>query len=163
MAKVEKRGSLNQETLRDFLREMLLIRRFEEKVEDRFRAGELPGFLHVAIGQEAIAAGVGQQWRSGHLRIHHRAHGHMLAHGTAPKEVMAEIYGKTRAAPGAKGGSMHLADIERGNSRRQRRRRRGVPDDDGRRARVKELPASRRRRRVLRRRRDEPGQRSTRR
>ena len=58
MAKVEKRGALSEETLRDFFREMLLIRRFEEKVEERFRAGELPGFLHVAIGQEAVAVGV---------------------------------------------------------------------------------------------------------
>ena len=58
MAKIEEKGSLSQEDLREFLREMLLIRRFEEKVEERFRAGELPGFLHVAIGQEAVAVGV---------------------------------------------------------------------------------------------------------
>ena len=58
MAKVEKRGSLTTEQLREFLGEMLLIRRFEEKVEERFRAGELAGFLHVCIGQEAVAVGV---------------------------------------------------------------------------------------------------------
>src|SRR5205814_2063113 len=65
MAKVEsKRGSLSQERLRQFLQEMLLIRHFEEKVEERFRAGELPGFLHVAIGQAAVAAGRGSRSHS---------------------------------------------------------------------------------------------------
>ena len=51
MAKVEQKGTLSKSDLREFFREMLLIRRFEEKVEERFRAGELPGFLHVAIGR----------------------------------------------------------------------------------------------------------------
>ena len=58
MAKVEAKTTLAKSDLLDTLREMLLIRRFEEKVEERFRAGELPGFLHVAIGQEACAVGV---------------------------------------------------------------------------------------------------------
>src|SRR5262249_35871609 len=58
VAKVEHRTTLGKSELGDVLREMLLIRRFEEKVEERFRAGELPGFLHVAIGQEACAVGV---------------------------------------------------------------------------------------------------------
>jgi len=58
MAKVESKKTLPESDLRDVLREMLLIRRFEEKVEERFRAGELPGFLHVAIGPEACAVGV---------------------------------------------------------------------------------------------------------
>ena len=63
MATVEERAGsggkrVSEEELRGFFREMLLIRRFEEKVEERFRAGELPGFLHVAIGQEAVATGV---------------------------------------------------------------------------------------------------------
>ena len=61
MAKVEKKpraeNALPDERLRELFREMLLIRRFEEKVEERFRAGELPGFLHVCIGQEAVAVG----------------------------------------------------------------------------------------------------------
>src|SRR5439155_17440000 len=58
VAKVEKKGAVSEELLREFFREMLLIRRFEEKVEERFRAGDLPGFLHVAVGQEACAVGV---------------------------------------------------------------------------------------------------------
>ena len=95
MAKVEKRRALSEDRLRDFLREMLLIRRFEEKVEERFRAGELPGFLHVAIGQEAVAVGVCQAMEDGDVFAStHRAHGHTLARGTHPNAVMAELYGK---------------------------------------------------------------------
>ena len=61
---------------------MLLIRRFEEKVEERFRAGELPGFLHVAIGQEAVAVGVCQALGDDDVFAStHRAHGHALAAG----------------------------------------------------------------------------------
>src|ERR687897_283779 len=82
MAKVERKGAVSPELLRDFFREMLLIRRFEEKVEDRFRAGELPGFLHVAIGQEAIAVGVCQAMEDVDVFAStHRAHGHTLARG----------------------------------------------------------------------------------
>jgi acetoin:2,6-dichlorophenolindophenol oxidoreductase subunit alpha len=116
MAKVEKRGALSEETLRDFFREMLLIRRFEEKVEERFRAGELPGFLHVAIGQEAAAVGVCRALEEGDvIASTHRAHGHTLAKGTHPNELMAELYGKLEGCSHGYGGSMHLYDVERGN------------------------------------------------
>jgi acetoin:2,6-dichlorophenolindophenol oxidoreductase subunit alpha len=116
MAKVEKRGALSEETLRDFFREMLLIRRFEEKVEERFRAGELPGFLHVAIGQEAVAVGVCRALEDGDvIASTHRAHGHTLAKGTHPNELMAELYGKLEGCSHGYGGSMHLYDVERGN------------------------------------------------
>ena len=80
MAKAQKTAELTQEQLVEFLREMLLIRRFEEKVEERFRAGELPGFLHVAIGQEACAVGVCRALEDGDvIASTHRAHGHTLA------------------------------------------------------------------------------------
>jgi acetoin:2,6-dichlorophenolindophenol oxidoreductase subunit alpha len=116
VAKVEKKGELSSEDLRDFLREMLVIRRFEEKVEERFRAGELPGFLHVAIGQEAVAVGVCQAMEDGDVFAStHRAHGHTLARGTHPNEIMAELYGKTEGCSRGYGGSMHLYDVERGN------------------------------------------------
>jgi TPP-dependent pyruvate/acetoin dehydrogenase alpha subunit len=116
MAKVERKGAVSPELLRDFFREMLLIRRFEEKVEERFRAGELPGFLHVAIGQEAVAVGVCRALEEGDvIASTHRAHGHALAKGTHPNEVMAELYGKLEGCSHGYGGSMHLYDIEHGN------------------------------------------------
>jgi acetoin:2,6-dichlorophenolindophenol oxidoreductase subunit alpha len=116
VAKVEQRGTLSQEELREFFREMLLIRRFEEKVEERFRAGELPGFLHVAIGQEAVAVGVCRALEDGDvIASTHRAHGHALAKGTTPNELMAELYGKIEGCSHGYGGSMHLYDVERGN------------------------------------------------
>ena len=117
MAKVEeKKGSLRKDELKDVLREMLLIRRFEEKVEERFRAGELPGFLHVTIGQEACAVGVCRALEDGDvIASTHRAHGHTLAKGTHPNELMAELYGKTEGCSHGYGGSMHLYDVQRGN------------------------------------------------
>ena len=116
VAKVEKKGAVSEELLREFFREMLLVRRFEEKVEERFRAGELPGFLHVAIGQEACAVGVCRALDEGDvIASTHRAHGHTLAKGTHPNEVMAELYGKLEGCSHGYGGSMHLYDVERGN------------------------------------------------
>ena len=90
MAKVENKpkktttaaGALSDERLHELFREMLLIRRFEEKVEERFRAGELPGFLHVCIGQEAIASGVCAALEPDDvIASTHRAHGHTIAKG----------------------------------------------------------------------------------
>jgi acetoin:2,6-dichlorophenolindophenol oxidoreductase subunit alpha len=116
VAKVEHKVSLGKSELGDVLREMLLIRRFEEKVEERFRAGELPGFLHVAIGQEGSAVGVCRALEDGDvIASTHRAHGHTLANGTHPNELMAELYGKTEGCSHGYGGSMHLYDVERGN------------------------------------------------
>ena len=120
MAQAKTRSSateqrLPREQLLEFLAEMLLIRRFEEKVEERFRAGELAGFLHVCIGQEAVAVGVCRALEDGDVMgSTHRAHGHVLAHGTPPNEVMAELYGKVEGCSHGYGGSMHLYDVARG-------------------------------------------------
>ena len=95
---------------------MLLIRRFEEKVEERFRAGDLAGFLHVAIGQEAVAVGVCEALEPDDvIASTHRAHGHTLAKGTSADALMAELYGKAEGCSGGFGGSMHLYDVEKGN------------------------------------------------
>jgi pyruvate dehydrogenase E1 component alpha subunit len=95
---------------------MLLIRRFEEKVEERFRAGELPGFLHVAIGQEAVASGVcAALEKDDVIASTHRAHGHTIAKGTHVNAVMAELYGKLEGCSKGYGGSMHLYDVANGN------------------------------------------------
>ena len=124
MAKVEDkpegasadRSALSDERLRELFREMLLIRRFEEKVEERFRAGELPGFLHVAIGQEAVASGVCAALEPDDvIASTHRAHGHTIAKGTHVNAVMAELYGKREGCSGGYGGSMHLYDLAKGN------------------------------------------------
>jgi acetoin:2,6-dichlorophenolindophenol oxidoreductase subunit alpha len=124
MAKVEDKpegasadtGALSDERLHELFREMLLIRRFEEKVEERFRAGELPGFLHVAIGQEAVASGVCAALEPDDvIASTHRAHGHTIAKGTHVNAVMAELYGKQEGCSGGYGGSMHLYDLAKGN------------------------------------------------
>src|SRR5687767_9525044 len=120
MAKVERKPraehALSDERLHELFREMLLIRRFEEKVEARFRAGELPGFLHVCIGQEAVASGVGAALGSADVSAPtHRAHGHTIAKGTHVNAVMAELYGKQEGCSRGYGGSMHLYDLEHGN------------------------------------------------
>jgi TPP-dependent pyruvate/acetoin dehydrogenase alpha subunit len=116
VARVAKKDELSQEELTEFQRDMLLIRRFEEKVEERFRAGELPGFLHVSIGQEAVCVGVCRAMEDGDVFAStHRAHGHTLARGTSPNSVMAELYGKVEGCSRGYGGSMHLYDVERGN------------------------------------------------
>jgi len=116
VARVAKKDELSAEQLTEFLRDMLLIRRFEEKVEDRFRAGELPGFLHVAIGQEAVCVGVCRAMGDDDVFAStHRAHGHTLARGTSPNALMAELYGKSEGCSRGYGGSMHLYDVERGN------------------------------------------------
>jgi len=121
MATVEEKagaggGRVSDEVLRGFFREMLLIRRFEEKVEERFRAGELPGFLHVAIGQEAVATGVCTALEPHDvIASTHRAHGHAIAKGTSVAKIMAELYGKLEGCSHGYGGSMHLYDVEIGN------------------------------------------------
>ena len=121
MATVEEKAEsggrrVSEEVLRGFFREMLLIRRFEEKVEERFRAGELPGFLHVAIGQEASATGVcAALAREDVIASTHRAHGHTIAKGTPVEKIMAELYGKVEGCSRGYGGSMHLYDIDVGN------------------------------------------------
>jgi len=121
MATVEERAEsggrrVSEQLLKTFFREMLLIRRFEEKVEERFRAGELPGFLHVAIGQEAVATGVcAALERDDVIASTHRAHGHAIAKGTSVERIMAELYGKLEGCSHGYGGSMHLYDLEVGN------------------------------------------------
>jgi TPP-dependent pyruvate/acetoin dehydrogenase alpha subunit len=110
------RRPLPREQLVAFLGQMLLIRRFEAKVIERFRAGDLAGFLHACIGQEAVAVGVCSALEEGDvIASTHRAHGHVIANGTPPNEVMAELYGKLEGCSHGYGGSMHLYDVARGN------------------------------------------------
>jgi pyruvate dehydrogenase E1 component alpha subunit len=93
------------------LRVMLRIRRFEERCAALSERGKLPGFLHLYIGEEAIAAGVCANLRpSDYITSTHRGHGHVIAKGGDVRLMMAELYGKATGYCKGKGGSMHIAD-----------------------------------------------------
>jgi pyruvate dehydrogenase E1 component alpha subunit len=98
----------------ELYRQMLLIRRLEEKSAEAYTQGKIGGFLHLYIGEEAIAVGAGSVLRPrDHLVTHYRDHGYAIAKGSDPGAVMAELYGKDTGCSRGKGGSMHLSDIER--------------------------------------------------
>lgn len=113
-----KRGhavELDHKILMDMYTTMLAIRRFEERVAQEVYAGNVPGFVHSYIGQEAIAAGVCRHLtREDRIVSNHRGHGHCLAKGADMKKMMAEIYGKKTGSCKGKGGSMHIADFSVG-------------------------------------------------
>ena len=92
---------------------MLLIRRFEERAGQLYGMGLIGGFCHLYIGQEAIAVGMQASVKTGHDQIitGYRDHGHMLAAGMDPKEVMAELTGRVGGSSKGKGGSMHMFDV----------------------------------------------------
>ena len=93
---------------------MLLIRRFEEKSAEMYALAKIAGFLHLYIGEEAVAVGAIAAIRPGDYVISaYRDHGHCLAKGSDPKKVMAELFGKVGGLCKGKGGSMHLIDAER--------------------------------------------------
>jgi pyruvate dehydrogenase E1 component alpha subunit len=105
----------SSERLVDLYRQMALIRAFEEACQKGFRQGKIGGYLHVYIGQEAVATGFIQAFKEGDRVITaYRDHAHALLLGSDPKEVMAELYGKETGLVKGKGGSMHLFDVERG-------------------------------------------------
>jgi len=94
---------------------MVEIRAFEEKARDLFAAGQLPGFLHSEIGQEAVPVGVCAALRDGdYITSTHRGHGDVIAKGACLNRMMAELFGKETGYCRGKGGSMHIADFELG-------------------------------------------------
>ena len=96
-------------------REMLLIRQFEEIVNELYLQGKIPSTLHLYIGQEAVAAGVcGALQPADYVLSTHRPHGHALAKGVSPGAIMAELFGKATGTCKAKGGSMHVGDFQLG-------------------------------------------------
>jgi pyruvate dehydrogenase E1 component alpha subunit len=104
---------------RDFylglLRQMVLVRRFEERAAEAYAQGRIGGFCHLYIGQEAVATGAIAALRSeDFLFASYREHAHALVRGTTARAVMAELFGKATGCSGGKGGSMHLFDAERG-------------------------------------------------
>lgn len=100
---------------REALRRMLLARAFEDTVQDQFADGEIPGFVHLSQGQEAVAVGVcGALTPDDYITSTHRAHGHGIAKGLDPKRLLAELYGKEAGYCRGKGGSMHVASLDDG-------------------------------------------------
>ncbi|MER6096486.1 pyruvate dehydrogenase (acetyl-transferring) E1 component subunit alpha [Streptomyces sp. NPDC001728] len=98
----------------DLLRRMLLIRRFEERCVELYSAAAIRGFVHLYIGEEAVAVGVHQALDERDAVVStYREHGHALARGIPPEAVMAEMYGKTTGCSHGRGGSMHLFDADR--------------------------------------------------
>ena len=95
-------------------RQMLLIRRFEEHCDKAYRQDKIGGYLHLYIGEEALAVGfISQLNPDDRVLGHYRDHGYVLALGSDPKAVMAELYGKVTGLCRGKGGSMHLYDKEK--------------------------------------------------
>src|SRR5499426_485063 len=93
------------------LHDMMLIRRFEEKAAEADALGKIGGFLHLSIGEEAVAVGASSVLRPDDYAIStYREHGHCLVKGSDPKRVMAELYGRRDGLSKGKGGSMHLFD-----------------------------------------------------
>ncbi|MFF5933687.1 pyruvate dehydrogenase (acetyl-transferring) E1 component subunit alpha [Streptomyces sp. NPDC012508] len=98
----------------DLLHQMLLIRRFEERCVELYSTAAIRGFVHLYIGEEAVAVGVHQALDERDAVVStYREHGHALARGVPPEAVMAEMYGKTTGCSHGRGGSMHLFDAGR--------------------------------------------------
>lgn len=109
-----KKSNASKEELLDYYREMLLIRRFEEKAGQLYGMGAIGGFCHLYIGQEAVVVGIEACAKEGDQRVtSYRDHGHMLACGMDPKGVMAELTGREGGYSGGKGGSMHMFSKEK--------------------------------------------------
>src|ERR1700745_2623052 len=100
---------------RELFAQMVLLRRFDEKVGELFRRARLPGFVHLYIGEEAIAVGVCDVLRvDDYVTSTHRGHGQCLAKGGDVDACMAELYGKDTGCCRGKGGSLHVADASVG-------------------------------------------------
>jgi pyruvate dehydrogenase E1 component alpha subunit len=115
-AKAQAEGSVHdRDEMLGFYRQMVLIRRFEERAGQLYGMGLIGGFCHLYIGQEAVAVGMQSVKRPGDQIITaYRDHGHMLAAGMDPKEVMAELTGRIGGSSRGKGGSMHMFSVDQG-------------------------------------------------
>jgi len=104
----------DQDTCRELLSQMALIRRFEEEAGRQYQRAKAGGFLHLAIGEEATIVGTTSVMRPDDYLIGtYRTHGHAIARGTDPKRVMAELFGRVDGTSSGRGGSMHIFDLER--------------------------------------------------
>ncbi len=113
-ARKPKKPNINTDELLGYYRDMLLIRRFEEKAGQLYGMGAIGGFCHLYIGQEAVVVGIEACAKEGDQRItSYRDHGHMLACGMDPNGVMAELTGREGGYSKGKGGSMHMFSREK--------------------------------------------------
>ncbi len=104
----------DESTCRELLETMALIRRFEEEAGRQYQQAKAGGFLHLGIGEEATIVGTTSVMRPDDYLIGtYRTHGHAIARGTDPKNVMAELFGREDGCSGGRGGSMHIFDLER--------------------------------------------------
>ncbi len=111
---IAQRSDLQREHELELLRGMILIRRFEEKCAELYSATKIRGFLHLYIGEEAIAAGAVPLLKpSDAIVATYREHGQALARGMTPRAIMAEMFGKVDGCSRGRGGSMHLFDAEK--------------------------------------------------
>ena len=102
--------------LLNYLKEMLKIRCFEEKVLYLYNEGQINGMCHLCLGQEAVAVGVcANITREDYITSTHRGHGHLLAKGGEPGKMLAELFGKATGYCKGRGGSMHIADVSLGH------------------------------------------------
>src|SRR5690349_24660123 len=105
-------AQIASERLLELYRRMLLVRRAEERLTTLFAEGEVPGFIHISIGQEAVAVGVGAALgRADTIASNHRGHGHALGKGMPLGPFFLELLGKEAGICGGRGGSMHVADM----------------------------------------------------
>ncbi|NFL56110.1 pyruvate dehydrogenase (acetyl-transferring) E1 component subunit alpha [Clostridium botulinum] len=106
---------LNENSIVEMYKTMLKIRKFEQVAMNTFAEGKIPGFVHLYIGEEAVATGVCANLKdSDYITSTHRGHGHILAKGGDLKFMMAELFGKATGYCKGKGGSMHIADATKG-------------------------------------------------
>lgn len=106
---------MDKPTLLEWYKQMVLIRRFEQKSAELYQLGKIGGFLHLYIGQEAVAVGsiAARRPEKDHVITAYRDHAHALTVGSDPKALMAELLGKATGISKGKGGSMHFADVSR--------------------------------------------------
>lgn len=107
--------ALSQELIERMFTTMCEIRTFELVASERYKNGDLPGFIHLSLGQEACAAGACAALEAGDLITStHRGHGHCLAKGADPRRMMAELFAKQQGYSKGRAGSMHIADVDVG-------------------------------------------------
>ncbi|HYH11994.1 MAG TPA: thiamine pyrophosphate-dependent enzyme, partial [Thermomicrobiales bacterium] len=107
--------ALDTDALISLYTKMVQIRLFEDACQRGFRQGKIGGYLHLYIGQEAVATGLLESYQEGDRIITaYRDHAHALLLGSTPREIMAELYGKGTGLVKGKGGSMHLFDVDNG-------------------------------------------------